>query len=120
MAVDELTDEAFFDLYQKNPQIKQIVDNVQKKYHTHFSQKGQPGYNESNIPIAMKDAKETVQQLLEQQKQGTESKLKPENKPKGTLESFFEGVERAFSNPLFPATVTALALVYIGMPYMPP
>ena len=77
MAIDDLTDEAFFDLYRSNPQIKDLVDDIQKKYHVHSSQKGQPDYNESNIPTAMKEAKETVQRLLKQQKQGVESKLNP-------------------------------------------
>ena len=74
MAIDDLTDEAFFETYQKNPKIRELVDGIQIKYHTHFSQKGQPDYDEANIPIAMKEAKKTVQQLLAQQKQEPQAK----------------------------------------------
>ncbi|MBI2656706.1 hypothetical protein HYX03_03130 [Candidatus Woesearchaeota archaeon] len=69
MAIDEITDEALFELYQKNPQIRSLVDSIQKKYNVHFSQKDQPNYKKANIPIATKEAKETVKQLLGQQKQ---------------------------------------------------
>ena len=60
----------------------------------------------------------SLKTLVSRKEGGLEAKLK--QGPKGLFDSFFEGVGRVFSNPLVPATVTALALMYIGMPYMPP
>lgn len=69
MAIDELTDEAFFDLYRNNSQIKGVVDNIQKEYHVHKSQEGTPDYNPRNREW-IKEAKSQVGELLAQQKEG--------------------------------------------------
>lgn len=84
MAIDDLTDEALFDLYQKNPGIRSLVDGIQQKYHVHHSQKDKPDYNKANIPIAAKEVKEKVSQLLQQQKQGNESPAEVHKKPEPT------------------------------------
>ena len=74
MAIDELTDEAFFDLYNdtKKPKIKELVDGIQKKYNAHISQKGQSGYDEGNIDW-YNEAKSAVSELDAKQ-QGLEAK----------------------------------------------
>ena len=77
MAIDQLTDEAFFEAYQQNPKIKKLVDGIQRKYHAHYDQRNKPDYKEANIPIAMKEAKETVEQLLEQKEHEVASASAP-------------------------------------------
>ena len=77
MAIDELTDEAFFEAYQTNPKIKELVDGIQRKYHAHYDQRDKPGYKKENIPIAMNEAKETVERLLGQKKQEVASASAP-------------------------------------------
>ena len=74
MAIDELTDEAFFEAYQKNPKIRELVDGIQRKYHVHTDQKDQPDYKPNNTPLANKEAREAVAQLVAQQKQGPQAK----------------------------------------------
>ncbi len=64
MSVDQITDEEFFKLYKGNNDVREIVDGIQMKHHVHHSQKGKPGYNESNIATATREAKETVSKLI--------------------------------------------------------
>ena len=72
MAIDELTDAAFFDLYQKNPQVKGLVEDIQKRYHVHSSQTNEP--DPKNVSAATKEAKDVIKQLInKEQKHGTHS-----------------------------------------------
>jgi len=114
MTVDELTDDAFFELYKKNPQIKVLVDDIQRKYNVHASQKGQSGYNEGNIPIAFKEAKETVQQLLTQQ-QEVEQATKTAQTEKGTSPA--KKPSGPFGFPILTKTQAAfgLATIVVGL-----
>ena len=78
MSVDELTDEAFFDLYKNNPQIRGLVDEIQvdeiqKQHHAHKSQEGQPGYDPGNKEWYV-EAKDTVSKLIKKQKPQTHEK----------------------------------------------
>ncbi len=66
MSIDELTDEEFFKVYQSNPQVKGLVDGIQKKYHAHSSQKEQSGYDPDNKEW-LSDAKETVRKIIQKQ-----------------------------------------------------
>ena len=72
MAIDELTDEAFFEAYQKNPQIKNLVEGIQRKYNVHSSQTAKP--DPKNVSAATKEAKDVVKKLLGQQKQDGKEK----------------------------------------------
>ena len=114
MSVDELTDKAFFELYQGNPQIKQLVDGIQMKYRVHSSQKGQPGYNEKNISTATKEAKETVSHIIQQQKHGhgethnADSHKNPESH--GFKLPQFTGTQAAFGLGLAFLVVAALSI----------
>ena len=81
MAIDELTDNALYELYQKDENVKKIVEDKQKRYGVHFSQN--PGVERSEkeeqehrkkVDLANKEIKETVKQYLTQQKQGIEEK----------------------------------------------
>ena len=113
MAIDDLTDEAFFEAYQKNPQVKNIVDSIQKKYHVHHSQKNEPDYNEDNTPMATKEAKETIKNLLSQQKQDGKEKT-----TSASASGIFSG-RMGYAAGL--ATVLiAVALASSGIPYIPP
>jgi len=71
MTIDELTDNAFFDLYDNNPKIKGIVDEIQMKYKAHKSQEGKPGYDPGNTAW-YKEAKGTVAEIVAQQKKAGE------------------------------------------------
>jgi len=62
MAIDDLTDEAFFDLYQKNPQVKKLVEDTQRKYSVHSDQTNKP--DPKNVSAATKEAKDKVKQLI--------------------------------------------------------
>ena len=62
MAIDDLTDEAFFNLYQKNPQIRELVEGIQKRYHVHSSQTKEP--DPKNVSAATKEAKGVVKQWI--------------------------------------------------------
>ena len=73
MSVNELTDDAFFDLYKNNPQITGLVDEIQKEHHAHKSQEGQPGYDPGNREW-YPQAKRTVSDLIKKQKPQTHEK----------------------------------------------
>jgi hypothetical protein len=65
MSIDQLTDSALFDLYQKDSKVKSLVDGIQRKYHVHNSQKGLPEYDEANAPVAQREIKKKVSQLVQ-------------------------------------------------------
>ncbi|HLD19188.1 MAG TPA: hypothetical protein VJB90_04210 [Candidatus Nanoarchaeia archaeon] len=67
------------------------------------------------------EAKGRLLNLMAGQKKetGLEAKVK-ESGTKNAFDSFFESVGRAISNPLVPTIATALALWYIGVPYISP
>lgn len=109
MAIDDLTEEAFFDLYQKNPKVRGLVDDIQKRYHVHASQKGKPDYNEANISLATKEAKEAVKRLLAQQK--------PQEKA-SVASGIFSG--RGSYAAGLAAVLILVASASLGMPYVPP
>ena len=69
MAIDELTDEAFFKLYQKNPEVKKLVEGIQKKYHVHHSQTKDP--DREKVSAATKESKDIVKHLINEQKPKT-------------------------------------------------
>jgi hypothetical protein len=76
MSLDKLTDDEFFKLYNGNLQIKELVDDIQKKYHAHSSQKGQPGYDPGNTAW-YKEAKKAVGGIIEAQKHKAEAHQEP-------------------------------------------
>ena len=68
MSVDELTDDEFFKLYQTNPQVKGLVEDIQRKYNVHSSQTNNPKHKD--VSAATKEAKETINNIIHQQKGG--------------------------------------------------
>jgi len=45
MALEQITDNAFYDAYQHNQPVKAAVDKIQKAHHAHKSQEHDPNYN---------------------------------------------------------------------------
>jgi hypothetical protein len=112
MTIDELTDEALHEAYQRNPSVRELVDGIQRKYGVHREQKGKPEYNEANIPLATKEIKDAVKKLMTQQKQasGIEGKTT-------TSSGIFAGrMENAAG---LTAVLAGVAALSIGIPYTP-
>ena len=65
MAIDEMTDEALFEAYQKNPDVKALVESIQREHGVHWDQRNDPGYDKKKVPFATKEAKKAVKNLLE-------------------------------------------------------
>ncbi len=112
MAIEELTDRMFFDLYQKKPKIRELVDDVQKKHGVHASQKGKPEYTAANIPTATQEAKEAVKTLLSGQ---SEAVQKAKTTPSGGI---LAG-RMDYAAGLF-GILLAIGAMSAGVPYVPP
>ena len=112
MAIEEVTDNALFGLYQKRPEVRELVDRIQKKHRTHFSQKDQPDYNSANAPLANKEAKEAVKMLLAQQEQGIQEKV-------GSTSTASHTGRLKYAVGLI-AVLASVAAFASGIPYSPP
>ena len=97
----------FTALYKKYEQ--QPHYNKETAYKELFSK--QLPYHESRSKLLNLIAGREKEAGLEARINGSETK--------SAFASFFEDIGRVFSNPLVSATVTALALLYIGIPYIP-
>ena len=119
MSLDKLTDDEFFKLYNRSPEIKKLVDGIQMQYHAHSSQKGQPGYDPGNMAWYA-EAKEAVSGIIEAQKNKAEA---PNH------QATHEATHPTSLSPRFKAglglaaIVTFMVIAASGiptMPYMPP
>ena len=84
----DISDDIFYNAYQKDPHVKELVDDVQLKYTGHSSQKNQPNYDPTTwygrakkdpaIVNAVKDfiAKQSQEPGLEAKTNATHAEIK--------------------------------------------
>lgn len=122
MAGNGLSDDLFYNAYQKDPHIKGLVDNIQKLNKGHSSQKNQSDYDPTTwYEKAKKDPAvvNAVREYIAKQKEGGGLEAKVTELSKSPVTSFIEGIGKIFSYEKFGPVATAATaglLLYLGMP----